>query len=675
MRALFVIASFLLATVQHAVAQSCSYSVQPSFVNSAAPIGGSVQVPITVTPTGTIDFTFAVQPSDVFSISPRQVTAANKPFQVILTASPRQTITYNPTVTITATLSGSKPATACTGPGSVSGSVNGQPNDFAVSPLTLDFGNVAVGQTSELKVTLTPQNPFNEIDVTLAPGFSVPPGGDRFPLPSQFDVPVRFTPAATGFVNAALRFSAANTGINKAVIVKGTGTSGLIIPHAAFGGGFLSRLFLTNLSGSPNPVILTRMAQDGSVLDTQQQNLDPGATVILSDPDNKRSVPISIFWYRISAAAPVSASVLFDEGNTAVGALTATPVPGFAAPVRSGDGFTAGVAIVNLDANTNNISLNLVGSDGLVKATDNLTLNPSQQTAFVLTDRPAFRNFLSPGGSPVSFTGSLQVASGNATQSIAAMLVGSQDGKLFSIPVAPMPQPATSPLFGSLVPAATYQTVIPHSAFGAGFITRLFVTNLTNAPNTVTVFRLNQSGQLVTTTPATVAPNGTFVIEDPEARRNDPNLNVQWFAIDSTGPVTASVLFDRLQGGDRNPVGALSATPVTKFAVPVRQASGATTGIALVNLSSQPNAVSMQLLDASGAVKASDSLSLQAFNQTAFVITDRAALKAALCPGGACADFAGSLVVTSGSSTQPVAAMVVSTNNNQIFSLPVTQMP
>jgi hypothetical protein len=227
---------------------------------------------------------------------------------------------------------------------------------------------------------------------------------------------------------------------------------------------------------------------------------------------------------------------------------------------------------------------------------------------------------------------------------------------------------------GSLIPSAPFQTVIPHSAFGGGFISRLFVANLANTSNLATIYRFDQTGRQVDMRPVTLQPHASFALEDSEDRRSQL-LTVQWFAIDSMGPVAAAVLFDSLMNGVRNPVGALSSPPLTKFTVPIRQTSGATTGVAILNLGAQDNNINLLLLDASGNTKAQDVMTLHAFSQTAFVVTDRPLLRQGLCPSVPCPDFAGSLSVSTAGPGQPVAAMVVGTNLGQIFSLPVQQTP
>ena len=541
MRSCFIILAALIAaaSAERLEAQGCSFTVSPGSVNAAAPVGGVGTSTITITPTGTIDFIFSLTNTagGVFSLSPTQVLGAQRPFQIVLTTKPRQVTTYDPNINIKATLAGSR--TACSGPSGITGSVDGRPNDFALSTLSVDFGQVAVGQSVDAKVTLTPVLPFLgiNVDTSAAPGVT-PVGSIPFALTTGTDLTLRFTPTAAGLLGGTVFFSAENTIISHAVQVEGTAVMQTIIPHSAVGAGFLSSLFLTNLASTANEVTLTRLNQDGSVFDTTPLTLPSRATTVISDAANQRTAPLSVKWNQITSSNPVAAAILFDSrgaaSSTAVGALAAMPLPGFTVPIQFGGGFTAGIAIVNLDRAPNTVSMQLIGQDGVARASDTLQLVSAQQSAFSLTDRAPFRSFLCPGGSCQNFTGSLQVASGSSSQLIAGMVVGSQDGQLFSLPVSPAPAPLVAQLLSGPVPPATFQTVIPHSAAGQGFITRLFVTNLSDSTNVATVFRFSQTASQISATPVMLAPRATVVIADPETRRNDPQLNVNWFAIDST---------------------------------------------------------------------------------------------------------------------------------------------
>ncbi len=235
--------------------------------------------------------------------------------------------------------------------------------------------------------------------------------------------------------------------------------------------------------------------------------------------------------------------------------------------------------------------------------------------------------------------------------------------------------PTVSAQSGSPIPAANVQTIVPHSAYGGGWITRLFVANLTNSPNAVTINRLDQSGNIVKTTTTTLAAAGTLEIADPESNRTLP-LTINWFAIGSQGAVTASVLFD-FQGvaapaptNFNTALGNLASAPVTSFTALARVTTpGGDLGLALANLNNTSITLTIKLFDQSGNLAAQDSLALGPFAQTAFDLTQDAPFKNILQGTN---EFDGTLEVTTSDAAKPVAALVVGANLNQLFSLPVT---
>jgi hypothetical protein len=224
------------------------------------------------------------------------------------------------------------------------------------------------------------------------------------------------------------------------------------------------------------------------------------------------------------------------------------------------------------------------------------------------------------------------------------------------------------------VPSATVQTIVPHSAFGGGWITRLFVANLTNAPNTVTVNRLDQHGTVVASDTTTLGPVAMVQLADTELERTLP-LTINWFAVGSQAPVIASVLFDFQGAAAPTPVnfntavGALASPPLTAFTALARVTSpGGDLGLALANLNNSSNTVTIKLFDEGGNLAAQDSVTLGPFAQTAFDLTQDAAFKNILQSTN---EFVGTVEVTTSSPMSPVSALVVGANLNQDFSFPV----
>lgn len=252
---------------------------------------------------------------------------------------------------------------------------------------------------------------------------------------------------------------------------------------------------------------------------------------------------------------------------------------------------------------------------------------------------------------------------------ITATPLGSSVSASFSLTNTSAQVPTTNPL-----PTANFLTLIPHSAVGGGYLTRLFVTNLTASSNQLTLNRIDQNGGLVASSPVPLQPAATLLVADSESRRTQ-TLTIEWFAIGSELPIAASVLFDfegqsvGLNPDIRQAVGSLAAPTLSAFTAPVRFAgTEVTIGVALANPSAASNTVNMKLIDQNGNVVGQDSLTLGPFAQTAFVLHDRPAFRdIVLAPGG----FLGSLAVTTADPNLPVSALVVGGQLTEIFSLPV----
>ncbi|MBI4465959.1 MAG: hypothetical protein HY656_00835, partial [Acidobacteria bacterium] len=452
------------------------------------------------------------------------------------------------------------------------------------------------------------------------------------------------------------------------------------IPHSAQGGGFLTRLFVTNPSNQPNRLSITRRDPSGTILETTETTLGPGGTVQLAGTEAERVGALGVEWLALGSEYPLAASILFDfdsasldlaeDFRTAVGALPGPPVSSFTVPVRVATlDVTVSLALANLTDADNQVTLTLRDTTGATRATDSLTLGPFAQAAFSLQDRDAFRNAVL--GVP-EFVGSLDVAATDPAAPLAALVAANERGQLTSLPVSQSTMDAVSPPPPDPIAGGGPRTFLPHSATGGGFLTRVLLTNLTRSINVVTLHRYEQNGLLGDRRILSLPPQGTVLLADSEAARAGP-LGINWFALRSDFEIIASMLFDfdsaalGLAEDFRTAVSALPSLPLLAFTAPVRVAGVEdTVGLALANLSSQSTEVTLKLRDASGTVVAEDSLVLDGLAQTAFVLHDRAAFRDVLLGSG---EFLGSLAVTSG---QPVAALVVGSSNRQLFALPVT---
>ncbi|MBI3939538.1 MAG: choice-of-anchor D domain-containing protein [Acidobacteria bacterium] len=108
------------------------------------------------------------------------------------------------------------------------------PANIEVTPASLDFGSVGVGQSKDLTVTLRNAGAaaltVNSISST-SPQFSAPSPATPFTLAAggQQAVTVRFTPASSGAQTGSLTIAASGS-IGKVVVVSGTGASSAATP-------------------------------------------------------------------------------------------------------------------------------------------------------------------------------------------------------------------------------------------------------------------------------------------------------------------------------------------------------------------------------------------------------------------------------------------------------------
>ena len=205
-----------------------------------------------------------------------------------------------------------------------------------------------------------------------------------------------------------------------------------VVAHFPYGGGWGTRLLISNSSANPVNVELdyfNTTGQPASVpLDSgtgQVQTLTipaNGTVTVTSDPAQRYgTTPVAVTWAtaKTPAGQPVNVLEFFDFApsstsanliGSAVGAASTAPGQSFRFPIvmNGTTRFTASMAIANPNTGTAHITLNLLGSDGTVKATSTVPLEPSSQTSVNLPGIAAFAPFFT--GSTL-FTGSVGVCS------------------------------------------------------------------------------------------------------------------------------------------------------------------------------------------------------------------------------------------------------------------------
>jgi hypothetical protein len=228
---------------------------------------------------------------------------------------------------------------------------------------------------------------------------------------------------------------------------------------------------------------------------------------------------------------------------------------------------------------------------------------------------------------------------------------------------------------GNTVPAALTQARYwPHIIAGTGFVTKMTVTNLTNAANDVLIYLTSQGGQTLKTTSLHLAPAGTARIATLESDRFGA-LQIQWAIVNSQADVTINLFFEFIAnqntGAIVNTVGFNDAPGLTAFTVPVEFEPpppnfgiGRTIGIAIANPGNVQATVTIKLLDINGTVVATLTRNVPPFGQISFPLETTPEFSAVL-PNG---NFLGSIAVTS---TQPVSAIALEDDLGPFSAIPV----
>ncbi|HKW98012.1 MAG TPA: hypothetical protein VJN43_09765 [Bryobacteraceae bacterium] len=246
---------------------------------------------------------------------------------------------------------------------------------------------------------------------------------------------------------------------------------------------------------------------------------------------------------------------------------------------------------------------------------------------------------------------------------------------VFNSPLASQPVRASS---------APISYVVAHFPYGGGWNTRVMLANTGASDATVDVnfFQPGGAPALVPLEGQTglqgsqhlvIPKNHVQVVGGELSRRNDNATTVAWATAVSNAPLNVFSLFDI--GPSVNSINAAvgaQSTPAAKtfrFPISVYGPTNYTAGLAVANPNKSGTNVTVKLLDATGAVKATIQKNLPADGQTIFLVTDKTAFFNEIDPSKL---FNGSLAICA---SQPVGLVAIGAEGGALFTTSVTNDP
>jgi P pilus assembly chaperone PapD len=288
------------------------------------------------------------------------------------------------------------------------------------------------------------------------------------------------------------------------------GPTAAILPQFAFGGGWYSALYFTNLSGTAVSFPVSFVSDAGTPLavpalagSTTQVNLAADGAAIIEAPNQGSllegyagfTLPSGVYGYgvfrqSVAGRADQEAVVPLSAANATSSALTWDET-----------NFVTAVAVVNPSATATTVAVTLWDENGHVIGTSSIPLPPNSKTETTLRTLPGLSGMVGQRGSA-----QFAVSSGNV-----AVLGLRFNGSAFtSIPTTT----------GS--PTNPASSVLPQFAFGGGWYSALYFTNLTGSAVSFPVSFVSDAGTPLavpalagSTTQVNLAAYGTAIIEAP----------------------------------------------------------------------------------------------------------------------------------------------------------------
>ena len=392
----------------------------------------------------------------------------------------------------------------------------------------------------------------------------------------------------------------------RATNAAGTGEQIYYFPHLAVGAGWQTTITYINYSSEEVSCQTEFLSDQGIPLSvsfpalgpvvSRTDALPPGGSVH-EETNVELSAPLAPGWARGTCSGPVKASLLFRRYNsegvpTAEGGVNAAAVAAtrFVTFAEQAEGqFGTGVAYANPSSTAADVTFTARDAAGQTLASVTRHLLPGGHGAQNMVDLFGL----------TSFIGSLEVTS---TEPIVSLSLNFEADPVFSsLPPGELDtslQESTTYYFPHLAVGAGWQTTISYINYSTGEVS-CQTDFLSDDGNPLMVSFVNLGGVVSRTD---VLPPGGSVHEETNVDLNAP-LAPGWARASCSGPVKASLLFRRFEGGvPTGEAGVNAATlPATRFVTFAEQGEGQFgTGVAYANPSDRAARVTFTAKDAAG---------------------------------------------------------------------------
>jgi len=215
--------------------------------------------------------------------------------------------------------------------------------------------------------------------------------------------------ATTTLTFSAITNSGYGIALDAVSVNSASATTTQILPQLAFGGGWYTALYFTNLTTSPVSFPVNFVAGDGTALNipalnssAAQVNLESRGTAIIEVPDTG-----SLVEGYAAAALPSGVTGYGVFRYTAAGAVAGqeavVPLSGTTATTSTmifdETSYTTGVAVVGIGSSAVTVNVTAYGTGGNTIGTGSIQLAANGQTALLLRDIPGLSGVVGQRGS------------------------------------------------------------------------------------------------------------------------------------------------------------------------------------------------------------------------------------------------------------------------------------